>query len=365
MNTNDQEQFSPDIDERISVKEVKLKWKEWKRFLRSKWRIILIAWLTGSSLGLAAALIKRPDFNAELAFSVQDDKTMGGMSSALGLASQFGIDLGGIGAGGEFSGDNLMELMTLRSMIEGALLTPITVYGKKQTLAELYISSSRLREKEGWEDDIATSGIHYLPGADRSKFSGKQDSMLNVLQDRIVKKNLTVEKTEKKLNIVYINVKSKDQYFSKYFAEALEEVVSDFYIKTKTEKGSKNVAVLQKQTDSVRRILNGAIEGVALSNDFNPKPNFARQRLRVPTARRQVDVQANTIILGELVKNLEMAKMSLLQSTPLLHVIYKPIVPLKKKDISIVLGIFVGGFVFLFLTLCALIWSKMSLRFDS
>ncbi len=65
---------------------------------------------------LTYAWSKKPIYKAELSFALQDEKSGGGLDSALGLASQFGIDLDGGGAGGEFSGDNLLELMKSRSI---------------------------------------------------------------------------------------------------------------------------------------------------------------------------------------------------------------------------------------------------------
>jgi len=102
---------------------------------------------------------------------------------------------------------------------------------------------------------------------------------------------------------------------------------------------------LQKQVDSVRASLNSAISGVALSVDAAPNPNPLLQTLHVPSQRRQVDVTANTAILGELVKNLEISKMSLLQETPLIQIIDKPILPLEKSKLSKAISLIVGGII--------------------
>jgi hypothetical protein len=45
----------------------------------------------------------------------------------------------------------------------------------------------------------------------------------------------------------------------KYFTEALVKEVSDFYIDTKSKKSRENMLILERQTDSIRRELNGAI----------------------------------------------------------------------------------------------------------
>jgi len=58
----------------------------------------------------------------------------------------------------------------------------------------------------------------------------------------------------------------------------------------------------------------------------------------------QVDVQANTAILTELVKQSELAKVTLRKETPLIQVIDKPILPLEKEFLGKAMGIVVGGF---------------------
>lgn len=354
MNEVDQEQALNNSPDEISLKELILKMQEWWRYLLSKWVIILIAGIIGGVMGIINAYFKKPTYKAELSFVLQDEKGSGG--SALGLASQFGIDLGGGGAGGEFSGDNLLELMKSRSMVEKSLLTAENINGKTKTLAEYYIDFNKIRE--GWKSKPQLENIHFLSGADRSKFTLKQDSVLGTLYKAIISKSLTVSKLNKNLSIVSLSVESTNELFSKYFTEVLTRVVSDFYIQTKTEKEVKNVAILQRQTDSVRSALNAAIFGVAVTADVNPNPNPSLLSLRVPSQRRQVDVQANTAIFNGLVTNLESAKMSLLQATPLIQVIDRPILPLEKKGASRSQSGLLWGTVLGFLTMIFLIIKK-------
>jgi uncharacterized protein involved in exopolysaccharide biosynthesis len=79
---------------------------------------------------------------------------------------------------------------------------------------------------------------------------------------------------------------------------------------------------------------------------------------RTPSARRQVDVQANTAILTELVKQTELAKVTLRKETPLIQVIDRPILPLKKEKVGKAKGIIIGGFLGGFLMLLGLIFKK-------
>jgi hypothetical protein len=341
----------------ISLKDIILKIKAGKKYLISKWKIILIISVAGAILGAAYSYLKKPIFKAELSFALQDDNSGSNLSGALGLASQFGIDLGGGGSGGAFSGDNIIELMKSRSMVEKTLLTSLDIDGKKQTLADLFATFNKFNER--WANVPRLRNVKFLPGDDRSKYTRQQDSILGDFYRRITKNNLFVDKLDKKLSIITVKVESKNEVFSKYFTEILVRTVSDFYISTKTKRSAQNVNILQHQTDSVRRELNSAITGVATTSDVNPNPNPALQIIRVPSQRKQVDVQADIAILTELVKNLELSKMSLRKETPLIQIIDSPILPLEKSHIGYILGIFLGGIIGFFLAVAGITFRKV------
>jgi uncharacterized protein involved in exopolysaccharide biosynthesis len=67
-----------------------------------------------------------------------------------------------------------------------------------------------------------------------------------------------------------------------------------------------------------------------------------------PSKTKQIDVQANTIVLTNLVVQLELAKITLRKETPLIQLIDRPILPLQKEKFgklkSIILGGFLAGF---------------------
>jgi len=332
----------------ISLKDLILKLRAIRRYLLSKWLIIVVIGSTGGVLGFIYALYQKPNYSAELSFALEDSQSPGGLGAAMGIASQFGIDLGGGSAGGAFSGDNILALMKSRMMIETTLLTPVSINNKEQTLVELYISFNDVRKS--WQEKPQLKNVAFLPKSDRSAFSLEQDSILGSFYKQIAKSNLIVDKLDKKSSIITVKVTSKNELFSKLFTEILVKNVSDFYIKTKTKKSADNVNVLQKQTDSVRRELNAAINGVAQSADVNPNANPSLQILRVPSQRRQVDVQANQAILTQLVTNLEISKLSLRKETPLIQIVDRPILPLEKTKIGKLRGIVSGAALFGFLT---------------
>jgi hypothetical protein len=340
----------------ISLKELIEKIKEWFGYLLSQWIIIVLAGILGAALGLAYASSKKPVYTATLSFVVEDEKSAGGLSGALGLASSFGFDIGG-GSSSVFSGSNLIEFFKSRSMIEQTLLTPAVVGGKTISLAEMYIQNSKWREN--WNTNPKLAGIQFLPHADRKSFTRVHDSIMGILYKNISGGNLSVSQKDKKISIISIDMASENELFAKYFSEALAKKVSDFYVDSKSQKARINMAILEKQTDSIRRELNGAITGVAVANDNTFGLNPAMNVRRAPSARRQVDVQANTAILTELVKQTELAKVTLRKETPLIQVIDRPILPLAKERFGKAKGIVIGGFLAGFLTVLVLIMRRI------
>jgi hypothetical protein len=343
-------------NDEISLKELIEKSKEWFSYLVSQWKIIVIAGIIGAAIGLTYSFIKKPVYTATLSFALEDEKSAGGLGGALGLASSFGIDLGG-GGGSLFTGSNLTELFKSRSMVEQTLLTPVIYEGKTISLAEMYVQENEWREK--WESKPQFATIQFLPSADRKEYSRVQDSIMGVMYEDLSKNGLVVGQKDKKIAIINIDVSSTNELFAKYFTEALAKKVSDFYVATKSKKSRMNMDILERQTDSIRRELNGAITGVAVANDNTFGLNPAMNMRRAPSARLQVDVQANTAILTELVKQSELAKVTLRQETPLIQVIDQPILPLEKEFLGKAMGIVIGGILAGFLTALVLIVRKV------
>jgi hypothetical protein len=348
---------TPIANDEISLKELIEKTKEWYFYLVSKWKVVILAGIIGTSLGLVYSFIKKPIYTATLTFALEDEKgSGGGLGSALGLASSFGLDLGGSG-GGIFTGSNLTELFKSRSMVEKTLLTPVNLNGKVVSLAEMYIQNNNWRKD--WNEKSQLAEIQFFPNDNRSKFSRIQDSIMGVMYKKLSEGGLTVGQKDKKVSVIYIDVISTNELFAKYFCEALAKQVGKFYVETKSKKARLNMAILERQVDSIRRELNGAITGVAVANDNTFNLNPALNIRRAPSARRQVDVQANTAILTELVKQSELAKVTLRKETPLIQVIDRPILPLAKVQFGKVKGILVGGFLGCFLSVIFSIFRRL------
>lgn len=352
--TNSENKNTLQANDEISLIELIFKIKEWFLYLRSKWIIIVLAGLLGGALGYIYAYFQKPVYTATLSFALEDEKASNVLAGAmgLGLANSLGIDLGN-GGGGAFSGANLIELMKSRTLIEKALLNQITVAGKSISLAEYYLEYTKMRQAISQKKELAS--IHYLVEDSRSNSSLQKDSLLGEIYNTVIGNILSVSQKDRKVSIISVEVKTGNELFSKALAESVVKEVSEFYIATKSKKAKTNVAILQKQTDSVRNELNAAISGVAQASDNTFNLNPALNIKRTPSTRRQIDVQANTAILTQLVTNLEMAKVTLLKETPLIQIIDKPILPLQKERLSKLKTLILDGFLASFLLIIFLI----------
>jgi uncharacterized protein involved in exopolysaccharide biosynthesis len=335
--TDQQQQI--DNDE-ISLKELIQKIQEWIAYLKTQWKLIIGIAALGGMIGFVYASFQKPSYLATTTFVLEEDKGSGG---AISLASSFGFDLGG-GGGGLFTSSNILELMKSRLVVEKTLLNPVQIAGKEISLADYYVQINEL--KEGWSKKPALANINFPIKADRSKFSLQQDSILQTISAGLTKNNLVIAQKDKKVSIISLTVKTESELFSKLFCEQLLRETSDFYIETKSKKSRLNVEILQHQSDSIRAELNSAITGVATASDNVYNLNPALNVKRTPSTRRQVDVQANTAILTQLVAQLELSKVSLRKETPLIQTLDHPILPLEKTEkspiIFLVFGMFLG-----------------------
>jgi hypothetical protein len=139
---------------------------------------------------------------------------------------------------------------------------------------------------------------------------------------------------------------SVNDEFAKIFVEALIKQMSKMYITHQTAQASKTLGFLSSRADSVFIELEMAEEEFAKVKDINQRIVKASGRLKELQLMRNVEV-LNTMYL-EIVKNLEISKLTLLNQTPIIQIIDKPILPLeeefKSKTTLGLLGAFLGGF---------------------
>ena len=341
----------------ISIKDLLLLAGKYYHFLLGKSVIILLAAVLGGILALTYALLKKPVFTATTTFVLESGEGNSGFGQYAGIASMIGLDLNT--GGGIFQGNNILELYRSRTMIEKTLLSEVPYRGRKILLIDRYVEINRLREE--WAERKHLRNLKFqanwlqLP---ESKMR-LQDSLLQEISGDINRKYLVVYKPDKN-SIIRVDVKSEDEFFAKAFNDMIVSNVNDFYVQTKTRKSMSNVKILQAKTDSIRENMNVAIYNAAAVADATPNLNPTRQLQRnAPIQRSQFSAETNRAILGELVKNLELSKMSLLRETPLIQVVDYPKFPLYKSVPGKISSFIKGMVLFGFLAVAVLFIKKM------
>lgn len=343
----------------ISPKDLILLAGKYYRFLASKVGLILSISLVGGLIGLAYASWKKPVFTATTTFVLETGESPGALGQYAGIASMIGLDLNT--GGGIFQGNNILELYRSRTMIEKTLLSEVRIRGKQMLLIERYVTFNNLRKK--WAEKKHLQNVEFrhdwqlLPEQQQRQ----QDSLLAEIVGDINKRYLVIYKPDKN-SIIRVDVNAEDEFFAKAFNDVIVANVSDFYVETKTRKSLANVGILQAKVDSVSRVMRRAVYSAVAIKDATPNLNETRQVQRdAPIQLSQYTAENNRYILGEMVKNLELSKMSLLRETPLIQVVDYPKFPLYRSVPGKITTFIKGMILFGFLTVMVLFARKVVL----
>jgi uncharacterized protein involved in exopolysaccharide biosynthesis len=129
------------------------------------------------------------------------------------------------------------------------------------------------------------------------------------------------------------------------------------YISYQTKQSSNTIDFLQNRADSVFLELQDSEQEFARIKDINQRIIKASGRLKELQLMRNVEV-LNTMYL-ELVKNLEISKITLLNKTPIIQVIDKPILPLENTKMSIALVMMISFVLALLLSILYIVLRKL------
>ena len=336
-------------NDEIQLKDILIKLSEYKTYLlKKKFTIIGFSFLF-FMIGIFIAISKETKYNAELTFVVEGEKGGGSLGAMSGIASQFGFDVGG-GSSATFSQSNILELLKSRGVIENTLLQNIKVNGKEDLLIEHYLELNKV--KESWLENDNFDGISYH---DKSTFI--HDSISGGIWKSIIKNKLIVELESDDANIITLSYLSVNDEFAKGFVESLIGEMSKMYISHQTAQANNTLDFLQNRADSVFSELEIAEEDFARIKDINQRIVKASGRLKELQLMRRVEV-LNAMYL-EIVKNLELSKITLLNQTPIINIIDKPVLPLEEEKTSKTLVGLLGGFLGGFLSVCFFIFRKL------
>jgi hypothetical protein len=340
----------------VTVKGTFLKAKGYLFYLLSKWILILIFCILGAAIGFYVAYSTKPTYTATLNFVLSTGSKSSNIS---GLASQLGIDVGGTQSNDVFTGDNILVLFKSKKLIKEVL------FKKPPESNELLanIIARELKLDKQWLKKERTKNLFPFP--ENKALAPVQDSLLREIYNIIIKKQLTVTRKDAKLSIYTVSTVSTNEVFACYLTRYLMDATAEFYINTKTSSARQSLQLLQKEADSLRGMLNGSIVRTASEADRTFALNPAMQVQRAPAQTSQVKTTVLAATYGEIVKNLELAKINLQKENPLYQIIDVPEMPLVVEKAGKLKGLILGWFmgaiaIIIFLTLSKLIKSLNS-----
>ena len=307
------------------------------RALQSQWISIFLIGILGAIIGLGYSFFKKPTYLARVNFVIEENKQgAGGLFSA--LAGQIGVDISSLsGISGILAGDNVLELLRSTTLLKKVLMTPHPL-DSTQSLAQRYISVYDLNDKYA---KITGKDNLLLLNKVRNRV---EDSLLHAMALRIIEKELSVYKPDRKLSVFRMDLSTRDELLSQTISMRLIQRAADQYIETKTRRLRNNVERLQSKADSIANLLNYRTEASASKDIINQNPSYVKTEVDVEISNREKGMLS--VLYGDLNKSIDLTRTALIQETPTIELIDTPDLPLKKEGMewyyALVLGFFMG-----------------------
>lgn len=313
-------------------------------FLITRWWVLLIAIVLGGAAGLGIYILQKPKYEAVCTFVLEEKSS--GTGNLAGLASQFGLDIGGISSGGSiFAGDNILDILSSRKIVQQVLLSTIDSSSDKEreSLADYFLDYSGWRKK--WSSKLDLGQVNFKSP---DKLTQLQDSVLNIIYDHIIEKSLYADRLNKKGTIIKVQITESDPLFAKLMTDRLVEEAGKLYLDIKTGTSMANISRMQHRADSLLSLLNNKSYSIASSQMLDINPGF--KTATVPTEIANRDKTVIATLYAEVTKNLEASKLILSQQTPIIQVLDKPAWPLIDKRKRLLKLCLIGVFTTLLMT---------------
>ena len=345
-----QKEIQIEDNNEMSLKDLFAKIKHWIFLLQKQFWKIVFAAIFGASIGYFYAYLTPTLYNAKLSFVVEEGKgANGGLAS---LAGQFGFDIGGGGGTSLLSGDNILMFLKSTSLTKESLLSTFDS-STNTSLADRYADVYGYREK--WANSKKVGKKIYFPPNSNLPYTRLQDSLLGVIVKKVLKKEITVDRPEKKASFIIVQSSMKDEILSKLFCLLLVQKATDRYVQSKIKRQKINVERLQRRADSIALALNNKTYSNASYQekilDINPTERTSLVNVEVSNR----DKMMLATIYGEVVKNLEIAKIQLTQDTPTIQIVDSPELPLNSTIMSKLIWLFIGAISFILLSVVIII----------
>ncbi|MBT4479343.1 MAG: hypothetical protein HOC66_08025 [Flavobacteriales bacterium] len=316
---------------------------DYKNELKKRLLIILAVAIIFSLIGFGFSRSQEDQYNAVISFIVEDQSEGSNLSTISGMANMIGIDMGG-SATSSFNQQNIIELLKSRKIIERTLNNTCKIEGKSDLLINHYIHINNMITDSS---TINLSSNNY------------NDSITSIVWFRIINKNMEILFQNDESNIINLSFESLDAELAKNFTEIVIDEISEMYIDYQTEKSRNVLDNLQSRSDSIFKSLKTSERNFAKVKDNNMRVMTASGRLEELQYMREVEILQAVYL--ELRKNIELSHMSVLNETPLIQIVDKPVLPLENINRSNLFWIVIFTFLGVF-TICFIIILRKLVR---
>jgi len=310
----------PKADDEITLKDIILKIQEWWSIVwPQRTKIIALSLAIGLVAALYTKFVAKPTYSASYQLFFEEES--GGMSSAMRLASSFGL---GIGGGSASSSTTVQQYLTSRDNISQALREELD----SGLLVNRYYERAFEKDEE-FAEEFAL------------KFGSNQRYTDSIITEITLDLNEAYLGTslDEETGVVSFSINGKDESFVYDLAGLLVANTEEAFIDFKKEKSLSAVNAFQGKVDSLELAIDATLRRLGEYEDQNNSLVSSVDKMK--RMRLTIDMEALKLSYGEYIKGLEMSKAELMNLEPPFKYFDAPTYPLnKEKGSSAKAGVF-------------------------
>jgi len=308
------------VDDEITLKDIILKIQDWFAIVwPNSVTIIVLSLLIGLMAALYTKFLTKPTYKASYALFFQESS--GGVSSAMRLASSFGLSMGG---GSASSSATVQEYLTSRSNIANAMTADL----ENGRLIDRFYAPAIEADEE-------------FSAAFQLKFGSNQrytDSTITMIF-QVLNAGYINTFFDKESGSLQFNVTASDESFAFDLANQLVSRTEEQFKNWKKEKSLSAVEAFQKKVDSMEVSIDAALFQLGQYEDQNNSLVSSVDKMKI--MRLTIDFESLKVAYGEYLKGLEMSKAELMNFEAPFKYFDVPTYPLaKEKDSAAKAGVF-------------------------
>jgi len=301
----------PKADDEITLKDIILKIQEWWSIVwPQRTKIIALSLAIGLVSALYTKFFTKPTYSASYQLFFEEES--GGMSSAMRLASSFGL---GIGGGSASSSTTVEQYLTSRDNISQALREELD----SGLLVNRYYERAFEKDEE-FAEEFAL------------KFGSNQRYTDSIITEITLDLNEAYLGTslDEETGVVSFSINGKDESFVYDLAGLLVANTEEAFIDFKKEKSLSAVNAFQGKVDSLELAIDATLRRLGEYEDQNNSLVSSVDKMK--RMRLTIDMEALKVSYGEYIKGLEMSKAELMNLEPPFKYFDAPTYPLNKEE---------------------------------